>query len=213
MCQQRRLAVPLLLDPSLRVAPPEEEDLATPPDSAATVAEGLKWFCWHGNLVRALATISDMEIDAEVAEPSPEQARFLKTLREFDTYLRANGGSIPTTACPTEPGEVVSSSLAESAVNQLISKRMVKKQQMRWSPRGARLLQVRTRALVNDDLAADFRRWYPGPHPHPRKQRGAISRWPRSSHNLSALPLRLRWPPTSRTSPRGRLGRGCRRIG
>ncbi len=39
---------------------------------------------------------------------------------------------------------------------------MVKKQQMRWSPRGAHLLlQVRTRVL-NDDLADDFRRWYPG---------------------------------------------------
>ena len=33
---------------------------------------------------------------------------------------------------------------------------------MRWSPPGAHLLlQVRTRAL-NDDLAADFARWYPG---------------------------------------------------
>jgi hypothetical protein len=39
---------------------------------------------------------------------------------------------------------------------------MVKKQQMRWTPRGARLLlQVRTRVL-NDQLADDFRRWYPG---------------------------------------------------
>ena len=39
---------------------------------------------------------------------------------------------------------------------------MVKKQQMRWSPRGAHLLlQVRTRVL-NDDLAGDFDRWYPG---------------------------------------------------
>jgi len=39
---------------------------------------------------------------------------------------------------------------------------MVKKQQMRWSPRGAHLLlQVRTRVL-NDDLTADFARWYPG---------------------------------------------------
>lgn len=39
---------------------------------------------------------------------------------------------------------------------------MVKKQQMRWSPRGAHLLlQIRTRAL-NDDLAADFAHWYPG---------------------------------------------------
>jgi len=33
---------------------------------------------------------------------------------------------------------------------------------MRWSPRGAHLLlQVRTRVL-NDDLAGDFARWYPG---------------------------------------------------
>ncbi len=38
---------------------------------------------------------------------------------------------------------------------------MVKKQQMRWSPRGAHLLlQIRTRVL-NNDLAHDFHRWYP----------------------------------------------------
>jgi hypothetical protein len=45
---------------------------------------------------------------------------------------------------------------------QVISKRMVKKQQMRWSPRGAHLLlQIRTRVL-NDTLTDDYRRWYPG---------------------------------------------------
>ena len=39
---------------------------------------------------------------------------------------------------------------------------MVKKKQMRWTQRGAHLLlQVRTRVL-NDDLRADFERWYPG---------------------------------------------------
>jgi hypothetical protein len=39
---------------------------------------------------------------------------------------------------------------------------MVKKQQMRWSPPGAHLLlPVRTRVL-NNDLATDFARWYPG---------------------------------------------------
>ena len=43
----------------------------------------------------------------------------------------------------------------------MISKRMVKKQQMRWTPAGAHLLlQVRTRVL-NDQLADDFHRWYP----------------------------------------------------
>jgi hypothetical protein len=51
--------------------------------------------------------------------------------------------------------------MAESAVNQVISKRMVKKQQMRWSPSGAqRFLQVRT-TVLNNDLAGCFHRWYP----------------------------------------------------
>ena len=41
------------------------------------------------------------------------------------------------------------------------SERMVKERQMRWTPRGARLLlQVRTHVL-NDQLAGNFRRWYP----------------------------------------------------
>jgi hypothetical protein len=49
----------------------------------------------------------------------------------------------------------------ESTVNQVVSKRMVKKKQMRWTPEGAHLLlQVRTRTL-NGDLATTFRAWYP----------------------------------------------------
>ncbi len=59
-------------------------------------------------------------------------------------------------------GEPISTATAEATVNQVISRRMVKKQQMRWSPRGGQVvLQVRTRVL-NDDLTADFARWYPG---------------------------------------------------
>jgi len=73
------------------------------------------------------------------------------------------GGSARTGRRPKpRGGEVISSPTAESAVNQVISKRMVKKQRIRWSPRGAHLLlQVRTRAL-NNDLADAFDRWYPG---------------------------------------------------
>ena len=37
-------------------------------------------------------------------------------------------------------GERIASSFAESAVNQVVSKRMVKKQQMKWGERGAHLL-------------------------------------------------------------------------
>jgi hypothetical protein len=47
-------------------------------------------------------------------------------------------------------------------VNQVMSKRMVKKQQMRWTRRGAHLLlQVRSEVL-NDDRRTTFEHWYPG---------------------------------------------------
>jgi len=50
----------------------------------------------------------------------------------------------------------------ESTVNDIISRRMVKKQQMRWSKKGAHLLlQVRTKTL-NNELGDKFREWYPG---------------------------------------------------
>jgi hypothetical protein len=52
--------------------------------------------------------------------------------------------------------------MAESAVNQIISTRFVKTQQMKWTERGAHLLlQVRTHVL-NGDLRDLFCRWYPG---------------------------------------------------
>lgn len=49
----------------------------------------------------------------------------------------------------------------ESTINQVVSKRFVKKQQMRWTERGAHLLlQVRTKVL-NDQLRDTFEGWYP----------------------------------------------------
>ena len=46
-------------------------------------------------------------------------------------------------------------------MNQVISKRLVKKQQMQWTPRGAHLLlQVRTK-VINDELESVFRGWHP----------------------------------------------------
>jgi hypothetical protein len=53
-------------------------------------------------------------------------------------------------------------SFVESAVNQIIDKRMSKSQQMRWSPQSAhRLIQVRT-SVLDGRLRKDLARWYPG---------------------------------------------------
>ena len=47
-------------------------------------------------------------------------------------------------------------------MNQVISKRFTKRQQMQWTPQRAHLLlQMRTKVL-NDELDDLFRGWYPG---------------------------------------------------
>jgi hypothetical protein len=46
----------------------------------------------------------------------------------------------------------------------VVGKRMVKGQQMQWTPEGARLLlQVRAK-VINGDWEDTFRAWYPGFH-------------------------------------------------
>ena len=80
---------------------------------------------------------------------------------EFAGYIRGNVARIPNYGERRRAGEAISTAFTESTVNQVISKRMVKKQQMRWTPQGAHLLlQVRCRVL-NEQLADDFHRWYP----------------------------------------------------
>jgi len=68
---------------------------------------------------------------------------------------------LPSYAERQRAGEPIPSAAAESAVNQIIAKRMVKKQQMRWTPTGAhRLLQIRTRVL-DHQLDNDIKQWHP----------------------------------------------------
>jgi hypothetical protein len=80
---------------------------------------------------------------------------------EFGGYIRANASCIRNHGERYRAGEAISSAFVESTVNQVVSTRMVKKQQMRWTPEGAHLLlQARTRTL-NGELATTFHAWYP----------------------------------------------------
>jgi len=47
-------------------------------------------------------------------------------------------------------------------VNYVVSKRFVKKQQMRWTQRVAHLLLQTRVQVLNDDLQKTFCRWFPG---------------------------------------------------
>jgi hypothetical protein len=125
--------------------------------------ERLKWQLWHGNVYQALLTIEDLEWDIDAQEERSERAKkLLKIVGEFYHYIEVNHASIPNYGDRYRHGEAISTAFAESTVNQVISKRMVEKQQMRWTGRGAHLLlQVRTQ-ILNGDLRTTFQRWYPG---------------------------------------------------
>ena len=134
---------------------------------AETKLEKIKWYLWHGNTFHALQKIRWLDDDLSCIEPeqtaNPERyARFTKSLSEFHTYIENNRSFIPNYGERYRYGECISTAFVESTVNEIISRRMVKKQQMRWTQKGAHsLLQVRTQTL-NDDLRGKFCQWYPG---------------------------------------------------
>jgi hypothetical protein len=125
--------------------------------------ERIKWFLWHGNVFRTLQIGETLQEDLEVLEEkSVSIKKMLQAVREFNGYITANENYIVNYGDRYRNGETISTAFVESTVNEVISKRFVKKQQMRWTKVGAHnLLQVRTQVL-NDDLYQLFCKWYPG---------------------------------------------------
>ncbi len=126
--------------------------------------ERIKWFLWHGNVFKSLQLLDDMLFDIECFEDDSKYAtlpKFVKAVREFRGYIFNNKGLIPNYADRHHYGEAISTAFVESTVNEVISRRMVKKQQMRWTKRGAHhMIQLRTKTM-NDELRDAFHRWYP----------------------------------------------------
>ncbi len=142
---------------------PDGEPAARPErNSIEKELQSLKWNLWHGNVERALERIQEVQWDLEFRIGASEnQSKLLKQLREFDGYIRNNQDYIPNYGERYPNGERIATSFVESTVNQVVSKRMAKNQQMAWTERGVHLLlQVRTRVL-NGELEETFRRWYP----------------------------------------------------
>jgi hypothetical protein len=59
-----------------------------------------------------------------------------KAVDEFCTYIRNDAHLIPNYGERYRHGEPITTSLVESTVNQVVSKRFCKRQQMQWSKRG-----------------------------------------------------------------------------
>jgi hypothetical protein len=129
---------------------------------ALTALEHIKWNLWHGKVSRALQWIEDLGIDLDTEAVNEKQRKLLKQVQEFAVYISRNRAFIVNYGERHRYGEVISTAFVESTVNQVVSKRMVKKQQMRWSKQGAHLLlQIRSK-VINQELQPAFHRWYEG---------------------------------------------------
>jgi hypothetical protein len=147
---------------SLPLSIQDEEDTYVLREVMVRAWERLKWFLWHGNVYRALQVVESVEMDLDVAAATGDGTtrKLLKAVEEFHTYIERNRAFIPNYGERYRYGERISTGFVESTVNQVISRRFCKKQQMQWTKRGAHLLlQTRVKTL-NQELGVVFQRWY-----------------------------------------------------
>ena len=77
----------------------------------------------------------------------------LWNLNTVSEYLRNNANTLVNYGARHRKDLPISSSIAESAVNQVVSHRMAKKRQMRWTDEGAHcMVQVRV-AVLNGEFS------------------------------------------------------------
>ena len=134
--------------------------------------ESIKWYLWHGNVFEALQEIGSLEdLCYEDYEEMDEETDFdldleisplklLKKVEEFQSYIEKNTNFIPNYGERYRCGERIASSFVESTVNQVVSKRFVKKQQMRWSKKGAHLLLQVRNLVINQELRQRIDSWH-----------------------------------------------------
>jgi hypothetical protein len=143
---------------------------ATDAHLAAEAVRGLeraKWRLWHGRWSgcrRKLAALCRWAQRTSVHDVTGI-GRLEHHVGELLAYLERNQGALVHYAARRRNGEPISTAFVESSVNEIIAKRMNKKQQMRWNRATVQpFLDVRT-AVLNDTLEDTFRHRYPGFRP------------------------------------------------
>jgi hypothetical protein len=137
--------------------------------AASKQIESIKHLLWDGNVDEALDRIDNLFMALDlISRQSAPADKLAAGLWDLRTYIGNNRGSIPNYGERYRQGETISTAFVESTINQVVSRRFVKKQQMQWTLQGAHLLlQTRTRVL-NNELEDVFRRWFPQFRPKPQ---------------------------------------------
>jgi hypothetical protein len=129
--------------------------------------ERAKWRLWHGRWPGCRRKLAALCRWAQLTSISGMAGvgRLEHHVGELLAYLERNQGALVHYAARRRNGEPISTAFVESSVNEIIAKRMNKKQQMRWNRATVQpFLDVRT-AVLNDTIADAFRHRYHGFRP------------------------------------------------
>src|SRR5271166_81694 len=133
-------------------------------DEAVGNLERAKWRLWHGRWTGCRRKLAGLYRWTK-RKPLREVAgidRLQRHICELLGYLERNQDMLVHYAARRRRGEPISTAFVESAVNEIVAKRMNKKQQMRWNRTTVQpFLDVRT-AVLNETLEDAFRHRYPG---------------------------------------------------
>ena len=134
---------------------------------AVRTLDRAKWCLWHGRWTgcrRKLASLRRWTRRKPVRDVAGMD-RVQRRVGDLLGYLERNQGALVPYAARRRRGEPISTAFVESAVNEIVAKRMNKAQQMRWNRATVQpFLDVRT-AVLNGTLEDAFRQRYPGFRP------------------------------------------------
>jgi hypothetical protein len=146
-------------------------------EHALAEIELAKWRFWNGYVERGIIGLGHLAHWAGTPcfDHLPFVKKLSKSLPDVIRYLESNSDSMPDYGERYRAGSRISTGFAESAVNEIIAKRMAKKQQMTWNRYTVqRFLNVRIHVL-NGTLEDAFRHWHRGFRPIPTPREGAVA--------------------------------------
>src|SRR4051812_47489970 len=138
-----------------------------PRGGAVRNIERAKWRLWHGRWPGCRRKLVDLLrwTKRKHRRDVAGIGRLQRHVAELLGYLERNQDALVHYAARRRRGEPISTAFVESAVNEIVAKRMNKAQQMRWNRTTVQpFLDVRT-AVLNGTLEDAFRQRYPGFRP------------------------------------------------
>jgi hypothetical protein len=136
-----------------------------------------KWRLWNGLAERGIVGLVHLGqwAQAPCFDHIPALNKLAHTLLETIRYLELNADSEPDYGKRYRAGQRISTGFVESAVNEIVAKRMVKKQQMRWNRYTVQSFRDVRIQVLNSTLEDAFRHWHKGFRPVENQTQLALS--------------------------------------